>query len=208
VDSPTTRFYADYAQRLTAHPEASRSAMLPMVERCLHPGDVVLDVGAGAGRDMAAMQWAGLEVFGLEPSAEMRAVALSRHPGLVGRLRQASLPALGRPFEDLQPDGFDAVVCSAVLMHLAPDALVAALSAMAALLKRPGAGSQLLLSIPDMSRALLREDRDPDGRLFYNHPPDTIIACLQPLQLALRVHEVSDAVLQTAGTRWHTLVFG
>ena len=59
----------------------------------------------------------GFDAFGVEPNDSMRDKALALHPSLLGRF-PAGLSRFGRPFPDRMPDGFDAVVCSAVLMHL------------------------------------------------------------------------------------------
>ncbi|ALV07875.1 class I SAM-dependent methyltransferase [Roseateles depolymerans] len=227
MDDLTHAFYDTYAQRLRTHPEAPRSAMMALAERFFRPGDVVLDVGAGSGRDTAALRALGIQAFGVERNAPMRALALATHPELEGCIRDAGLPALHRPFEDLHPQGFDGVVCSAVLMHIGPEDLVEALAGLAALLKPTAQGQDgssgssdsstprdsrgsagvLLLSLPEMSPDRLQHHRDPDGRLFFNHPPSQVMHTLQQHRMTLAAHEISDAVLTTSGTRWHSLAF-
>jgi SAM-dependent methyltransferase len=210
LDAGTAAFYEAYAARLAPGYEAPLSAMLATVQATLPPGTCVLDVGAGAGRDMAAMLNLGLEAFGVEPCAAMRASALRMHPVLAGRLRDAMLPDLGQPFADLRPQGFDAVVCSAVLMHVMPTDLPRALASLAAQLRSPAEGAELpmlLISVPDMAQAQLQADRDADGRRFHNHPLPVLQTLLNALGfLRVRTH-TSDAVLASTGTRWHTLVY-
>lgn len=211
-DAGTAAFYDVYAGQLAAT-EAGRSAMLPFFEAALRPGARVLDVGTGSGRDLAALQELGFEVFGVEPNAAMRATALRLRPGLAGRLMEASLPDLGRPFSHQQPDGFDAVACSAVLMHISPAELPLALRSLVQQLRslQPGEAEHqrpaLLLALPDMNPSLLRSDRDADGRRFHNHAPAAVQALLEPLGLTLERSSVNDAVLASSGTRWHMLVF-
>lgn len=208
----TAAFYDVYAGQL-ASTEASRSAMLPFFEAALAPGARVLDVGTGSGRDLAALQELGFEVFGVEPNAAMRATALRLRPGLAGRLVDASLPDLGRPFAAQQPDGFDAVGCSAVLMHIGPAELPLALRSLVQQLRpaRPDEAENqrpaLLLALPDMAPSLLSGDRDADGRRFHNHAPAAVQALLAELGLTLERSSINDAVLASAGTRWHMLVF-
>lgn len=211
MDLRTDDFYRRYAGRLASQPESPRSAMLPMIEAALPRGSRVLDVGAGAGRDVAGMLAAGLDAYGVEPSAEMRDRALVQFPELAGRLRDGTLPDLGRPFVDVAPDGFDGVVCSAVLMHVGEEALPDALSALAATLRRSGDGGRaapgtvMLLSLPEQLDGSLAEGRDVEGRRFANHAPERVAALLAPTGLSLAAHTASDAVLSTTGTRWHTL---
>lgn len=141
----------------------------------------------------------------MEPHAGMRERALALHPGLAGRLADAGLPALGRPFADRCPAGFDAVVCSAVLMHLSPAELPGALAALVQQL-RPGAGT-LLLSLPQLDAERLHGDQDPDGRNFHNHDPAVVARTLAAWQLRLSQESLSDVVWAHTGTRWWTGVF-
>ncbi len=205
MDPRTHAFYARYAEQLQPDSEARHSAMRATIAQALTPGQTVLDVGAGAGRDMAAMQELGLDAYGVEPHAGMRERALALHPGLAGRLADAGLPALGRPFADRCPAGFDAVVCSAVLMHLTPAELHRALAALVQQL-RPGAGT-LLLSLPQLDAERLRGDQDPEGRNFHNHAPAAVAQTLAAWQLRLSQESLSDVVWERTGTRWWTGVF-
>jgi len=127
----------------------------------------------------------------------MRRRAIERRPELAHRIASASLPTLVQPFGDR----FDAIVCSAVLMHLAPADLVAALAAFDALLAPAG---RLLLSVPQMQHDRLADDRDPDGRAFFNHLPDHVQALLAERGFAL----LGRWEIETPDTRWRVLLFG
>ena len=195
--APGTRaFYDAWA---ADGPEAERSAISRHFEAAFAPGARVLDVGCGKGRDVVALLDMGFAAFGVEPHDAMRARALARDPRLAGRIAAATLPALGQPFGG----GFDAVVCSAVLMHLAPAELPPSLAALAALL-RPG--GRLLLALPGMRADLLVDGHDPDGRQFANHPPERVQALLAAHGLALLRCE--DVAAPSTDTRWRVLLFG
>lgn len=207
MDERTRAFYADYATHGVAA-ESPRSAMLPHLLRWLPPGRTVLDVGAGAGRDVAALIDAGRPAWGLEPHDAMREQAATLFPVTRGRLRSAQLPDLGRPWVDERPQGFDAVVCSAVLMHIAPADLAAALTALLDQLD-PAAEPQaarLFLAVPEMATDRVVAARDPDGRQFHNHDPAALQALLAERGLRAVDTAVNDAVLASTATRWHTLV--
>jgi len=212
LDARTSAFYDTYATRLAAT-EAGRSAMLSTLQATLATGTWVLDVGAGSGRDMAALLELGFEALGVEPNAAMRETALRLRPDLAGRLADASLPDLGRPFSARRPHGFDAVVCSAVLMHVEPAGLARALASLARQLRPPVDGESaqrrpaLLISLPEMLAERLSGDRDGDGRRFHNHEPAAVQALLADSMLELESASTSDVVLAGTGTRWHTLVF-
>lgn len=216
LDEGTATFYDGYAARLAEGCESRRSAMLPFVVSDLRSGAAVLDVGCGSGRDVAALLGHGFDAFGIEPNGSMRDRALASHPALAGRIREGTLPGLARPFCDVHAGGFDAVVCSAVLMHLSPEALPGALMELAAQLCTRGwdavapgacAAPRLFISVPEMDRELLSADRDVDGRQFFNHAPGLIEQFLQAAGMTLHRSHTSDAVLKSAGTLWHTLVF-
>jgi SAM-dependent methyltransferase len=74
---------------------------------------VVLDIGAGVGRAMASLERAGFDVFGLEPSAPFREVAIDRNGISPDRLSPASVEEAG--YADAS---FDFVTFGAVLEHL------------------------------------------------------------------------------------------
>jgi len=190
----THAFYDDWA----AHGEENpRSLMSTRFEVSFAPGSRVLDVGCGKGRDVAALLDMGFDAFGSEPHDAMRARALARDPRLHGRVAPAALPELGQPFGG----GFDAVVCSAVLMHLSPPLLPASLRAMAAVLRPRG---RLLTAVPEMPPTLLVDGVDPDGRQFANHAPDHVAR----LMAELGFDRLScDELVTSADTRWRVLLF-
>ncbi len=74
---------------------------------------VALDIGAGVGRAMASLERAGFDVFGLEPSAPFREVAVSRNGIAPDRLSLATIEEAGYPDAT-----FDFVTFGAVLEHL------------------------------------------------------------------------------------------
>jgi 2-polyprenyl-3-methyl-5-hydroxy-6-metoxy-1,4-benzoquinol methylase len=75
----------------------------------------VLDVGAGSGRDAAALTAAGHHVTAIDPSARMLQLARTLHPDTTVRWQQDQLPALASV-----SGPFDIIVLSAVWMHVSP----------------------------------------------------------------------------------------
>jgi len=178
--------------------EAARSAISRHFEASFVPGTRVLDIGCGKGRDVVALLDMGFDAWGVEPNDAMRARALARDPRMAGRIAAAGLPDLGQPFGG----GFDAVVCCAVLMHLAPDDLPPALEALARVL---GSQGRLLLALPEMRADVLVDGHDPDGRAFANHAPERVQVLLADAGLALlRAEEIPTS---STDTRWRVLLF-
>jgi SAM-dependent methyltransferase len=191
----TTAFYDRWA---VEGDEAARSAMSRHFESAFAPGARVLDAGCGKGRDVVALLDMGFDAYGVEPNEAMRSRALQRDPRLTGRIADAALPALGQPFGG----GFDAVACSAVLMHLPAPALPASLAALAAVLKSHG---RVLMALPEMLPELLIDGHDPDGRAFANHSPEHVQSLMAALGFTLCKHD--DIPAPSTDTHWRVLLF-
>ena len=195
IAAGTTAFYDDWAIN---GEEADRGAVSRHFEAAFAPGARVLDVGCGKGRDVVALLDMGFDAFGVEPNDAMRARALARDPRVAGRIVAASLPGLGQPFGG----GFDAVTCSAVLMHVLPAHLDATLAALAAVL---APAARLLLAVPEMRADLLVDGHDADGRQFDNHDPRHIEQLLAPRGFALL--RCTELPTPATDTLWRVLVF-
>lgn len=117
------------------------------------PRERVLDVGAGTGRDAAAIAAMGHEVTAIEPSDAMRGVARAAHPSLNIRWIDATLPSLDA--KGLEGQRYDLIVLSAVWMHVHPSHRRAALERMSDLLA-PGGQIYLTLRLgsADKERAI------------------------------------------------------
>ena len=128
------------------------------------PPATVLDVGSGIGRDAIALSAMGYDVVGVEPSARMLDAARFADQAHAVRWMSDRLPKLGVVrAAGLQ---FDLILCSAVLMHVEPTELAAALTGMRRLL---AAGGRIAMTV----RAPTRLDAD---ELFFDHAPDEVAA--------------------------------
>lgn len=114
VDPKTAEFYDRNAAGIAERYESAPSPVERYFALAFPAGSRVLDVGAGSGRDLAALLRAGYDGFGVEPSAGLRQAAAAAHPEVVERLAGGALPGIGTPFGG----GFDGIVCCAVLMHV------------------------------------------------------------------------------------------
>lgn len=86
-------------------------------------GATILDVGAGTGRDAAALAGLGHHVTAVEPSSKMLRLAKALHPGNDVLWVSDAMPALGKV-----EGTFDVVLLSAVWMHVPPADRAAAFS--------------------------------------------------------------------------------
>ena len=130
-----------YAEVVPRFRERSESIAFHEIHRCiLHllpkPGATVLDVGAGTGRDAAALAAMGHRVVAVEPMPQFLAAARAKHRSSRIRWVSDSLPALRRlPAE---PARFDFVLCHAVWQHLSDAERAEAIAGVARLLKPDG----------------------------------------------------------------------
>ncbi len=149
-----------------------------------------LDVGAGTGRDAAALARRGYRVVAAEPVREMRDVAQRLHPGGNIRWVEDSLPELPRI------DGtFDVVLLSAVWMHLPAAARGRAMERLAALLAPAGL---LVLS--------LRRGAPPPDRVMFDVPAEEVARDGERAGLHLvRLVEQGADRLGRAEVRWQTV---
>ena len=199
MDLPTLDYYGTHAAELADRYDSVDSPVARYLALAFAAGARVLDVGAGSGRDLAALLAAGFDAYGVEPSAGLRQAAIHRHPELAGRLTEGVLPGLDSP-----PGGsFDGILCSAVLMHLQEADLFDAALALRRSLKPHG---RLLISLPSASIDVGPDGRDPNGRLFKAYGPDELQLLFERLGFQLIGRWETDDALQRTGMRWFTLL--
>ena len=111
----TLLFYDDNAAEMTRrYEEIDFDEPIDTLASHLSPGDRILEIGSGSGRDAARLTGLGYEVTGIEGSAAMIEEAKKLHPELSDKLIHHILPS-ALPFPD---ERFDAIMSWAVLMHL------------------------------------------------------------------------------------------
>ena len=152
----STAGYGEAAQSLA---EQYESVSFAEVHReVLHlfparPGSV-LDIGAGSGRDAAALAAQGHRVVAAEPTAELRELAEVLHPGQGIEWVDDALPGL--PVLTSRQRRFDLVLLTAVWMHLDEQQRA---EAMAGLVRLLADGGRVVLS--------LRHGPVPAGRRMF-----------------------------------------
>ncbi len=132
-----TAGYAEDAARLAVQYESVTLAEVHGAVLHLFPPPParVLDIGAGTGRDAAALAALGHRVLAVEPTAELRAQGARLHPAGFDWLDDG-LPDLGRV--RAIGETFDLLLLSAVWMHLDEEERERAMPAVAGLLAPGG----------------------------------------------------------------------
>lgn len=153
-----------------------------------------LDIGAGTGRDAAALARRGHSVTAVEPTAELRAHGQRLHRDAAIEWIDDSLPDLVR----VAPRGerFDLILLSAVWMHLDVEQRRRAMRRVGELV---AAGGLVLLS--------LRHGPVPEGRRMFEVSGEETAALAAEFGLRLRHRTERPALLRQPGVTWTHLAF-
>lgn len=163
------------------------------------PPAQVLDVGAGTGRDAAALARAGHCVTAVEPTPAFREAGQRLHPGFGLRWLDDGLPELARVPEPA--GGFDLILLTAVWMHLDAASRAVAMARLARLVAPTG-----------LITMALRHGPVPPGRRMFEVSAAETSALAEGCALRL-VHEseredmrgrndVTWSFVALAGPRW------
>lgn len=151
----------------------------------------VLDLGAGTGRDAAALAGRGYRVTAAEPVAELRELGRRRHAGVdiewvAGALPQ--LPGITGPF--------DLIMGTAVWMHLSPAEQARAFERVLELL---APGGTLVLTV--------RHGPVPAGRRMFEVPDAELLGQARAAGLRLVHRDERSDLHGRADVRWSELGF-
>jgi len=153
-----------------------------------------LDVGAGTGRDAAALAARGHAVTAVEPTPELRREAQRLHAGAAIRWLDDALPGLAAVHA--LGERFDIVLLSAVWMHLDADERRAAMDSVAGLL---APGGVMSLS--------LRHGPVPAGRRMFEVSAVETRALAEARGLRTLHDSTAAALLNGPEVWWSRLVF-
>ncbi len=154
----------------------------------------IADVGAGSGRDAAALEGMGHEVFAVEPSQRLRAIGEQRHSSSDIQWIDDSLPELSHSV--LEENSFDLILCSAVWMHVPPPYHRDALLSLHRLLKVSG---RLLITF--------RNGATADRPGLYRVDVTDLIDKAAALGFSMRQFKETPDVFGRADIIWTSLVF-
>ena len=191
-----TEGYAETADRLAEQYESRTFAdvhksILPLLPTT--PGRV-LDIGAGTGRDAAALAAMGHRVLAVEPTAEMRAHGQRLHPSPAIDWIDDSLPELAQVHA--RGERFDLVMMTAVWMHL-DDAQ-----------RRRGMAQVTSLIAPAGLLTLsLRHGPIPTGRRMFEVTSAETKALAAEYGLSVLVDRDRPSSFGTDGVWWGVLAF-
>ncbi|WP_454904950.1 class I SAM-dependent methyltransferase [Variovorax gossypii] len=153
----------------------------------------VLDIGAGSGRDAAALAALGHRVVAVEPTPELRAEGMHRHAALPIEWIDDHLPGLHRT--RALGVRHDLILLTAVWMHLDAAERATAMEALAALVAE---GGQVAMS--------LRHGPVPQGRRMFDVSARETAELADRHGLRQRFLGEREDMLDRADVRWSFLV--
>lgn len=192
---PSNAGYAEEADSLVSSYESiSFEDIYTPVLDILPQGGRALDIGAGTGRDAAALARRGFLVHAAEPTAELRAHAQRLHPDPAITWIDDALPDLARLHAG--ETRFDLIIMTAVWMHLDEEERARALPRVAHLLTPDG---RLFITV--------RKGPVPLGRRMFHIPIDPLTAAASEAGLVLLRRYEYDDRLGRQDVRWTMLAF-
>jgi SAM-dependent methyltransferase len=191
-----TQGYAEQAEKLAKQYESLTFADVHRDVLHLIPTEPVqvLDIGAGSGRDAAALAAIGHQVLAVEPTSALRNLGQSLHPGQSIIWLDDGLPGLKVVVSRQQRFGL--VMLTGVWMHL--DA------------RQRGAAMPMLRSLlDDCGRMVLslRHGPVPEGRRMFEVSAEETIALARDHGLVVLHHSKREDMLNRADVGWSWLVF-
>jgi SAM-dependent methyltransferase len=178
MDKGTINYYSKNAQTVAERYESVVSSLSESFGEAYKPQSRLLDIGCGSGRDLALLASLGHECFGVDATPEFVSLSQSLHPELKGKVLHAALPNFEPPFGG----GFDGILCSAVLMHIAESELVPAALSIKRCLKNHG---RFLYSVPSKRLDVVTGNRDANGRLFIPDQSDRLQTIFEQIGFSL-----------------------
>ncbi len=164
-------------------------------------GSRVLDLGCGSGRDLRILHEMGYSADGIDPCDQFVKCAVEQCCQYGSKISIDSLPQLST----VKDQAYDAVLCSAVIMHVPEEELFDAAYAIRRILKE---GGRLLLSIPLHDSTIDPESRrDEDGRLFNGISPEQLELLFERIGFHLLKRWDTPDSMNRAHRQWATMLF-
>lgn len=154
---------------------------------------LILDVGAGSGRDSSWLASKGHEVIAVEPSDELRTRAQAQKNPSVLWIKD-SLPALNEVYK--LDNKFELILLSAVWNHVAPSDRERAFRKLTNLL-RPG--GKLVIT--------LRKGPSQEDRIFYDCSGEELNAYARKFMLQLLLEKSTVDKMGRPDVSWTTIVY-
>jgi ubiquinone/menaquinone biosynthesis C-methylase UbiE len=193
MDAETLQVYDGNAGAFAGGYRATEPDQLYTLARAIfRDGQPTADIGTGSGRDTQWLSMQGFPTEGFDASDGMLDEARRAYPHC--QFNRATLPGL----DEIPSAEYTNVFCSAVLMHVPREELLASAMGLRRIL-RPG--GRLLLSLRS-SRSL--EEREPDGRLFTTLPLGELELLLESIGLRVLLRATAPDA-KRADITWQTI---
>ncbi|MBL1321962.1 MAG: class I SAM-dependent methyltransferase [Methylophaga sp.] len=192
MDDQTISIYNKDAESIaTLHNTLIPEQIYQLIDTYFIKDEATADIGCGIGRDTAWLKQQGYPVIGIDASSGMLTQANNSHSDI--KFIEDYLPEL----KLLKDSSFNNILCSAVLMHLSPEALPIACSRLISLLKE---GGRLIISF----RGSSSDDKRENGKLYESIDPSILRDYFLQQGCTIQLHE--SEVEESRQLTWHNLV--
>ena len=197
VDEQTIQAYSERHAEFIAKYDSACGGIADYFATSFSLAAKVLDIGCGSGRDLRTLHEMGYAADGIDPCPEFVESTSSRMCQYGATVEVDSLPSL----KSVKDESYDAVLCSAVLMHLPEEQLFDAAFSIRRILHEKG---RLLISVPLQGEGTTLES---DGRMFNGVSPDQIELLFERIGFRLISRWDSDDALGRPDRKWASLLF-
>lgn len=196
MDELTIKAYSENSTDfLKRYSELEPIRMNELMDVFFLKGATTVDIGCASGRDLKVLGQKGFKVTGVDIVPEFVHHCRIQHPYF--EIIEDGLPKL----QKLKDSSFDNVLLCAVLMHLAGEDLIEAVSNILRITKTEG---RILLSF---RTSLEENEREQDGRLFNSIAPAKLINLFEGFDAKLLFQEETAQDFYGKTKVWHNLVF-
>lgn len=201
MDIKTKDFYNNNAMELYYKYNSVLPDYIKTICNLLKPGNSVLDIGAGSGRDLISLYSHNFNIYGIEPSKELIKIFNQNNSNLNGRIVYGNIP--NNFPESFLSKTWDCILMTAVLQHLNDNELVESITLLKTRIKESG---YLVLSIPITYPGIIN-NRDKNGRLFIVRSTTNYIDLLFEAGFILIEDIKYNDALKRNKIVWKTLIF-
>ena len=201
VDNKTLKVYTQKTADFVSQYDSVFGGISDYFSEAFTDSARVLDIGCGSGRDLRILHEMGYSADGIDPCQEFVEYACSQNSQYGSSISADFLPKLST----VKDNAYDAILCSAVIMHVPEEELFDAAYSIRRILSEKGS---LLLSVPLQNSSVDPETRrDAEGRLFNGASPEQLELLFERIGFRLLKRWDTPDALHRTHRQWATLLF-
>ncbi len=196
MDDRIIEYYDLNAEKLyVRYNNAKVTSLHQLFSKEILPGNGVLDIGFGSGRDLEFLRNMGCDIWGVDPAEKFVEIARKRFPDIADHFAVGALPTLSLP--ENYPEKFDVITLIAVWMHIPKESYERSTRSICDLLKIKG---KIIINYS-------KGERKGDERTFFDVDSELLEDIFERYGLSKSYRRVSDDALGRSTLKWITEVY-